>query len=285
MNPELDAEPTSVAELARGLHVVRYVSAADPQDCPIATLRPEAPFLRVVELLSEPDAPLGQLTQPGECLVVRALENARLEIAVRRRPGGVSLEASFRVEALSAARPGAVRVSEAPPAPVEEKAPPRRLPDPIAPSRHLVHVARRGDVPLGWDQWAGGPQTPAPVEGLELAPGSQMQVQALVAGAEGWSDWAGPGAFVGTRGRGLPLLGLRLRMTGPNAETLEASAEALFLGATVLVRRGREIEFLSPSGREPLVGLKLSPPQPAPAPAAWPPPPTKLRVFRNLAAN
>ena len=282
MTSDFNPEQRSLAEIARGLHLVRYVAAADAEDCPVAILKPEAPFQRVIEILSEPDAPRGQLNRPGDCLVVRALENARLEIAIQRRPGGASLEATFRVEALSQARPEAPRAVE--PEPVRP-APPR-LPEPIPAPKHVVHVARKGDVALGWDQWAGGPKTPAPVEGLELAPGTPLQAQALVAGADSWSDWADAGVFLGTRGRGLPLLGLRLRRIGPHAETHEAAAEALFLGAPVASRQGREIEFLSPTGREPLVGLKISLPQPAPSAAApWPPTPSKLRVFRNLATH
>jgi hypothetical protein len=52
-------------------------------------------------------------------------------------------------------------------------------------------------------------------------------------------------------------LGVRLRLS-PNAAGMEISAEALFLGALVASQRGRAIEFVSGSGVDPLVGVKIA---------------------------
>jgi hypothetical protein len=46
-------------------------------------------------------------------------------------------------------------------------------------------------------------------------------------------------------------------LQGAAAESLELAAEALFLGSLVTAKRGREIELVSNTGADPMVGLKL----------------------------
>jgi hypothetical protein len=48
-----------------------------------------------------------------------------------------------------------------------------------------------------------------------------------------------------------------LRLLGPGAERFVIHADALFLGAAVVSRRGREIELLGSGGADPLVGLRV----------------------------
>jgi hypothetical protein len=64
------------------------------------------------------------------------------------------------------------------------------------------------------------------------------------------------GTFAGTRGRALPLTGVVLQMDG-NAD-LQFSAEAIFLSAPSLRAIGRRVVLSGPTGREPLVGLRVS---------------------------
>jgi hypothetical protein len=66
------------------------------------------------------------------------------------------------------------------------------------------------------------------------------------------------GQFAGSRGEALPLVGIKLRLTGPNASRYELTADALFLGSHVDSRSGQEIFLSGSTGREPLVGLRLS---------------------------
>jgi hypothetical protein len=83
-------------------------------------------------------------------------------------------------------------------------------------------------------------------------------VQVLTASSPGsWSRWAKPGAFVGTRGRNLPLIGLRLRLTGAAARRHTINADALFLGSAIASQGGQEVEFIGAAGRDPLVGLRF----------------------------
>ena len=124
------------------------------------------------------------------------------------------------------------------------------LTSPIAATRRL----RRTSGPAGRI-------APAAVEGLEIVAGSgaaALELQALVGSRPPrWSEWVGAGQFVGTRGHGLPLVGLRLRLK-PEAVGAEIAAEALFLGSLVASQRGRQLEFVSGSGVDPLVGVKIS---------------------------
>lgn len=119
----------------------------------------------------------------------------------------------------------------------------------------------RGDVTMSEDEWMAGPDSPAPVEGLCIkSPNRELfsvEMQVLVVGAQQWSIWVGDNVYAGTRGRGLPLGGVRLRLVGAEAAQTELTAEALFLGSMVLKKSGRQIEFTSSTGSEPLVGLKL----------------------------
>jgi len=149
----------------------------------------------------------------------------------------------------------------------------------------------RGDVEAAEDQWIAGPNAPAPVEGLLVRSEDNallaVEMQALIAGAQQWTGWTSAGGFVGTRGRGLPLLALRLRLAGADASQLELIAEALFLGATTVAKAGRQIEFASSTGSDPLVGLKLgvrtaeAPPVAQQADGPWRDRGARVRVFRS----
>ena len=65
------------------------------------------------------------------------------------------------------------------------------------------------------------------------------------------------GAFAGTRGRAMALTGLMLELTGPDASLYRFSAEALFLGSPVMRVSGERVVVSGPTGREPLVGLRV----------------------------
>jgi hypothetical protein len=127
----------------------------------------------------------------------------------------------------------------------------------------LAHLARRGDVAVSPGQWAGGPETPTPIEGVEVRSearsDARLELQALISGQPPrWTDWAAPGNFVGSRGLGRPLIGVRLRIVGSDAERFEIGADALFLGAPVLSKRGRALELVSGASADALVGLRLN---------------------------
>ena len=127
----------------------------------------------------------------------------------------------------------------------------------------LAHVARRGDIEVGAGSWLAGPESPGAIEGVEIRapqrPGLRIETQALVLTRPArWSDWAAQGVFVGSRGRALALGGLRLRLVGEEADRFSLAVDALFLGSPIVSKRGRELEFISAAGADPLVGLRLA---------------------------
>ena len=270
-------ERSSTVALTRGLHVVRYASSAGAKDYPIAVVRPAAGFERSVEIVSAPGTPQGWLDKPGACLVVSAQGAARLEIGLRRSSPTGTLDASFQIDNLSGGRAeeetasaGAPSLTTAtprepavPPLPAEKakEAPPAPASGQRAALAVVGHVAMRGDVAVTENEWLAGPKSPAPIEGVSVRSTDRdrlsVEMQVLAVGAPQWSIWVGDGAFAGTRGRGLPLAGVRLRLVGAEASRVELSAEALFLGQMVQSKTGRQVEFASATGSDPLVGLKL----------------------------
>jgi Clostridial hydrophobic W len=302
-------ERLSAIAVSRGLLVVRYASSGAEKDFPLAVVRPGAECEKLVEIISAPGVTQGYLERPGDSLVVRVHDAARLEVGVRRTAPEGSLDASFQIDSLSGGKlPSAIpsnakTVAE----PIKsamlrdfaelrardsERSQEAKPAKPVKPALAFVaHVAMRGDVEAREDQWIAGPNAPAPIEGLAIKSENPsrlgVEIQALIAGAQQWTGWASSGAYTGTKGRGLPLLGLRLRLSGAEAARMEFSAEGLFLGSTSVAKSGRQIEFVSATGSDPLVGLKLGVRTIERSPSAltsegpWRDRGSRVRVFRS----
>ena len=56
----------------------------------------------------------------------------------------------------------------------------------------------------------------------------------------------------------MPLTNVMLELSGPDASAYQFSVEALFLGAPVMHASGERVVLSGPTGREPLVGLRLA---------------------------
>jgi hypothetical protein len=234
----------STLAVARGLHVFRYVSFQGAGVPAISRLIPPNSGVTVLDM---PGRDKGVLQRPGDCLVVRADRTSDVVVALRRGAPDGSLDATFRLEPI-------LLVEDAPEA--AEAAPAQS----VAPVSFLAHLSNLGDTAFAQDVWAGGPDSPAGVEGLQIVAEdgfSALELQVLVGSRPPrWSEWVGAGQYAGTRGHGLPLLGLRMRLK-PEAQGVEIAAEALFLGALVASQRGRQVEFVSASGVDPLIGVKI----------------------------
>lgn len=178
---------------------------------------------------------------------MRSEAAGELLIGLKRSAGTTSLEATLRLEPIGSA-------------PLSESAPSFSMPPfaaPEAPLTLLAHVAMRGDLRLTEGEWAGGPQSPAPIEGLAVLGEPALEIQTAQASRPLiWSDWRPAADFSGTRGRRLTLGGVRLRLRNSNRATL--TADALFLGAAVSSKRGSEIEFVGAGPTDPLVGFRIA---------------------------
>lgn len=262
-------ERVSSVVVARGLHVLRYTSA-EASEAPIALVRPAAGSDGTIEVIGAPGSVPGQLDSPGSCLVVVAHSAGALEVSVRRRRRGGSLEATLHLEPLAVSRPAepsavsgqdnSSQSGRAQGLNGEDRGFVDRSSIPKA--KFIAHIARRGDVTVGDGEWAAGPEAPAQIEGLEFHRSelgeADIEVQVLTAGTNAWTNWAEGGTFVGTRGRALPLVGVRLRGVGGSFEGSELVADALFLGSAISKKRGREVEFVGAFGTDPLVGLRVT---------------------------
>jgi hypothetical protein len=249
-------ERATTAQVGRGLHVLRYVSGAVSGPSPVAIVRPAAGCESSILVVSAPGAAPGSLSHPGDCLVVRAERSGELSIRLIRPDVHVSFEASFRLELLFAGE--AVSAAARPSA---DTAPSEEI-ETGAGLRLCAHVARRGDVVVPAAQWVAGPGAPAAIEGVEirgsLPAGLGIEMQALApTNPPRWLDWSPTGSLAGTRGRAMPLIGLRIRLVGPSADRFQIKADALFLGSAIITREGREVELIGSGGVDPLVGLRL----------------------------
>ncbi|MBV9654962.1 MAG: hypothetical protein JOZ42_10410 [Acetobacteraceae bacterium] len=102
--------------------------------------------------------------------------------------------------------------SAPPPPPVQPQALPPPDPEVIA------HVQGEGDVGVPLGQWVGVRGSGRAIEGFRVLPQPpfmppEIEYQAIL-GRDWNSPWVSGGAFCGSRGMALPLLGLRVRLGG-----------------------------------------------------------------------
>lgn len=239
-----------------GLYVIRYVSAPSIGEAPVVQVEPDWRSSSSLEIVSDPRLRGGFLTGPGSAVVVRSSGEGRLVMTARPRSPGGPVEARLQLEPL-VTLPGAVEPDLAASRGKSVPQPSAGVDSGLALTGHL---SRRGDVKVGPGQWLGGPRQPLPIEGLQISRlprGVDLEYQVLVGARPAqWSPWVRAGDYAGTRGRALPLFGVRLRLAGEASARIRA--EALFLGAPVVSRTGRQVEFIGVSERDPLVGLSLA---------------------------
>jgi hypothetical protein len=274
-------------EIDRGLFLVRYSTAEDAARPPRITVSTETPHKRSTYLVTHPDEEKATLRGPGACFVVRALKPSRLVIEVMPSLGGDSTAASVRVETLSQGG----QVEDSPP---QEREAVRSL---DLDSFSLVgHVAGIGDVRVNPGTWLAGPSAPSRIEGISIewpAKPSGLDLRYSVTTAKHHSisqQMVALGSYAGTRGKALALVGIALELVGAAALGVQLDVEATFLGAPAIQRRGPRVALTGPTGREPLVGLKVglkaadaSRPAPARPRESRANEPNRVRVFGGRA--
>jgi hypothetical protein len=168
----------------------------------------------------------GWLKQPGDGALVRvAAGRADLIVTIYRpdRPG--SQPPKLQVQRLDGATDATVsrprpRLVEPPPA--AQGATPEIV----------AHIQRRGDVPAQLGEWLGAAGSRLTIEGFAIKPADlraeDIEYQGVL--GRGWlSPWVEGGEFCGSRGLGLPLLGLRVRLKGAAAERCVCEYSASFV--------------------------------------------------------
>lgn len=239
-------------DIRPGLFLLRYESAEDPTDPPRVLIRAENGGADGVQFILPPDADQPVLWSPGACCVVRADRNGRIEIGVTAmRPDG-SVGAKVQLVPLSIDPDGIGSATDLPLAEVD-----------LSRVQVLGHVAGVGDIRVPLGEWIAGPAAPSRVEGLSIEwpdkPAHMvLRYAARVGGPKpATSPLRSAGEFAGTRGRALPLVGATLQITGAGARLYHLVVDALFLGSPQMRVAGRRVVIAGPTGREPLVGLRI----------------------------
>lgn len=168
----------------------------------------------------------GWLKQPGDGALVRVTaRRADLIVTIYRpdRPG--AQPPKLQVQRLD----GAVDATVSKPRPRLVEPPP---PAQGATPEIVAHIQRRGDVPAHLGEWLGAVGSRLTIEGFAIKPADvraeDIEYQAVL--GRGWlSPWVEGGEFCGSRGLGLPLLGLRVRLKGAAAERCVCEYSASFV--------------------------------------------------------
>lgn len=233
--------------VTRGLYILRYVASNAGNGATHAA----APSIRVtlqnaadVELITWPGVLPNELSGPGDGLVLRAFRDTSVTLEVMPSHAGGSVDAELHLEPVSRLAHGGFGRTDG--------------------IEILAHVSRRGDVVIAAGEWICGPDYPMAIEGIEIRwphrpPGLDIMTTVSVSknGVRNLPTIL-TGKFAGTRGRAAPITSLELSLTGERARDFALRLDALFLGSAVQSKRGRSISLIGPTGREPLVGLRLS---------------------------
>jgi len=249
------ARQQQTVTLKRGLFLVRYAAAEDKAQPPRVKVAPDPPSNPDISFSLHPDHSEPMLWQPDTCLVVRATAPGQLVVEVDPAPDGGSVAATVRIEPLNqgtaAASPAKSKVA-------------RRSSFDLKTLRVLGHVGGIGDVIVNANEWVAGPAAPARIEGLAIQwpdKPADLEVRYAVKTAQPQlgSGRAVPlGSFAGSRGKAMPIVGVMLELAGSAAAHFQFFIETIFLGALAQRMRGKRLVVSGPTGREPLVGLRLA---------------------------
>ena len=248
------ANQKQTVTLKRGLFLVRYAGAEDSARPPAVRVSPEPAPNKNLGFLLHPDHDTAVLWQPDTCLVVRALAPATLSVEVIPAQEGGSVAATVRIETLTQGNPTA---------PSAQPKGRGSVPHDLSNFRILAHITGIGDRVVNANQWIAGPAAPSRIEGIALEwpdkpAGLEIRYAVKTAKPQAVSGRPmGLGAFAGTRGKAMPIVGLMLEIAGPEAADFQFSVEAIFLGSPAKHMIGKRVIASGLTGREPLVGLRL----------------------------
>jgi hypothetical protein len=244
------AGQVKTVEVARGLFIIGYVSADDAFEPPIVTFSLDPSQEQDAEFLLDPDTDEPILCQPGTALIMRTVRPVKMQVVVTPRRQDGSIAANVKVERLTQGEP-----IDAPEAAETFDFTGLQL---------MGHVAGLGDVFANLNQWIAGPSAPSRVEGIAVEwPNKPARFDirySVKLGRPGTtpSRMMDMGSFAGTRGKAIPLTGVAFELSGEASCDYQLCAEAGFLASPIMRVIGRRVVLSGPSGREPLVGLRLN---------------------------
>jgi hypothetical protein len=237
----------------RGLFLIRYAAAEDRARPPKVKISPDPASNKDISFLLHPDDNEAVLWQPETCLVVRTLAPGKLAVQVVPMQEGGSVAATVRIEPLSQGKA----------APAQKKGRSKGSHG-SGDLRILGHVSGLGDVLVNANEWLAGPSAPSRIEGISIEwpdKPQNLEIHYAVKTAKPQTTSGRKmklGTFAGTRGKAMPIVSLMLELSGPGAADFQLSVEAIFLGAPATRVIGKRVVASGPTGREPLVGFRLS---------------------------
>lgn len=246
-------------QVAAGLHLMRYVSAADGRRPPAVLVTPKPDESDGVELVFSPLAPHAMLAAIGECVVIRAARAGAVLVTTMAAPAATSDDVELRIDRLD--RPDASVGTSGTAAP--SRATPPALVDTYRGIFQVSgHVQRRGDCTADAEGWLGAAGGPDRIEAFGIAwtrsvPGLRLQYGCEVEGGARHVAKL-PGQLVGTRGQALGITRLDLALAGKRADDFELVVAASFAGAAPRTVAGRQVSLSGPRGLERLTGLSVS---------------------------
>jgi hypothetical protein len=249
-----------IVEIDRGLFLVRYASAEDEKQPPKVSIAPDAGSDDKISFILHPDCHEAVLWEPSSCLVVRVTSPGRLAVEVVPQTQSGTAAASVQIEPLTQGI-GPLTQGQHPSVSAKRRGD-SSLPDDLEGFRILGHVAGIGDVIVNAGEWLAGPIAPSRIEGVSIEwpnKPNDVDVHYSVKTAKAQTiSGQTTGTFAGTRGKALPIVGVTLEMSGFGAENYHFDVEAIFLGSPAVRHSGTRIVLTGPTGREPLVGLRVA---------------------------
>ncbi|OYY05405.1 MAG: hypothetical protein B7Y73_01750 [Acidocella sp. 35-58-6] len=182
--------------------------------------------------------PDGWLSGSGDAALVRVTRGpAQIMVTIYQNPNQPESAPKLQVRQLLGATEAAT-------------AQPQKASAPVA-MDVMAHVQTRGDIGVKFGQRLGDKGSGHWIEGFAIAAPqgispADLSYQAVL--GRGWlSPWVEAGEYCGSRGMALPLLGLRVRLTGPAAEHFNLTCEASFVDGSAVGPVGSDETCESPN--------------------------------------
>ncbi len=182
--------------------------------------------------------PDGWLSGTGDAALVRVMRGpAQVMVTIYQNPNQPDSAPKLQVRQLLGATETAT-------------AQPQKASAPVA-MDVMAHVQTRGDIGVKFGQRLGNKGSGHWIEGFAIAAPqgispADLSYQAVL--GRGWlSPWVEAGEYCGSRGMALPLLGLRVRLTGPAAEQFHLTCEASFVDGAAIGPVGSDETCESPN--------------------------------------
>ncbi len=168
--------------------------------------------------------PDGWLSADGDAALVRVKRGpAQVLVTIYQLPDQPDSAPKLQVRQLLGQGPEA-----------QDQAPPPTAPAAQERMDMLAHIQSRGDVGAKFGVWLGERGSSNWIEGFAVAAPDGIDVADLSYQAvlgRGWlSPWVEAGQYCGSRGMALPLLGLRVRLSGAAADQYDITCAASFVG-------------------------------------------------------